>query len=103
MVDNEIKPSLFSTHYSNPVYASNFLLRIFPYTLSSIEYQGDGFDSSNRLFFSIKKTMENTLAQKSDLRELIPDMYYFPDLYFNKNECKFGTLFGGDKFIKPKI
>ena len=41
--------------------------------------------------------MENTLAQKSDLREFIPEMFYFPDLYFNENELKFETLIDGEE------
>jgi hypothetical protein len=83
---------LFNTHYSNPVYTCNFLIRIFPYSFASIEYQGDGFDSANRLFYSVNRTMENTLSQKSDIREMIPEMYYLPDLYYNNNGLQFGTL-----------
>ena len=102
--DNDI--CLFNTHYSNPVYICNFLIRIFPYSFCSIEYQGDGFDSANRLFYSINRTMENTLAQKSDLREMIPDIYYLPDLYYNNNGLNFGTLLEGEEidtvYIKEK-
>ena len=88
----ESKPHLFSTHYSNIVYACNYLIRIFPYSLIGIELQGDGFDSPSRLFFSVQKTMTNTLTQKSDLREMIPELYYFPDLFTNNNDLSFGKL-----------
>ena len=100
--DNE-QICLFNTHYSNPVYTANYLIRIFPYSLASIEFQGDGFDSPNRLFFSVKKTMENTLNQKSDLREFIPEIYYFPDLYENKNELNLGVLLDGTEIDKISI
>ena len=95
--DKEFINNLFllKTHYSNPVYTSNFLIRIFPYSLLAIEYQGEGFDLSDRLFFSVQRTLENTLGQKSDLRELIPEIYYFPDLYANKNELKFQSTSEG--------
>ena len=97
---------LFNIHYSNPIYTSNYLIRIFPYSLTSIEYQGDGFDSPNRQFYSIQKSLENTLIQKSDLREFIPEMYYFSDLFFNKNNLKFGVLSTGEEiddiYIKDK-
>ena len=89
------EPCLFNTHYSNPVYICNYLIRIFPYSLLAIEFQGEAFDSANRIFHSVKTTLENTLAQKSDLREMIPEMYYFPDLYYNTNELKFGELLDG--------
>ena len=91
------KSNLFEIHYSNPIYTSNYLIRIFPYSLTSIEFQGDGFDSPNRLFYSLQKSLENTLTQKSDLRESIPELYSLPDLYFNKNELKLGTLVNGDE------
>ena len=97
---------LFNIHYSNPIYTSNYLIRIFPYSLTSIEYQGDGFDSPNRQFYSLPKTLENTLFQKSDLREFIPEMYYFTDLFFNKNNLNFGVLSTGEEiddiYIKEK-
>ena len=86
---------LFNTHYSNPVYICNYLLRLFPYAFVSIEFQGEGFDSPNRLFYSISKALENTLCQKSDLRESIPEIYYLPDLFENNNKFKYGILTEG--------
>ena len=86
---------LFNTHYSNPIYTSNFLIRIFPYSFSCIELQGDGFDNANRLFYSIEGMMNNSLCQKSDLRELIPEFFYFPDLFSNINELAFDKLVDG--------
>ena len=83
---------LFHTHYSNPIYTSNFLIRIFPYSFSCIELQGDGFDNPNRLFYSIESSMLNNISQKSDLRELIPELYYFYDLFINKNNLKLNKL-----------
>ena len=99
----ETEPCLFNTHYSNPVYTCNFLLRIFPYSLPSIEFQGDGFDSPNRLFYSLQKTFGNTLSQKSDLRELIPEIYYFIDLFYNKNELNFGELDNGENIDTVEV
>ena len=76
---------LFSTHYSNIVYTSNYLIRLFPFSLLSIELQGDGFDNPNRLFFSIQETFFNISTQKADLRELIPEFFYFPEMFINLN------------------
>ena len=91
------QPCLFNSHYSNIVSTYNYLIRIFPYSFIGIEYKGDGFDSSNKLLYSVKKILESTLSKKYDLREMIPEMYYFPDLFFNTNELKFGTLLNGDE------
>ena len=99
----ESKPHLFGTHYSNIVYSCNYLIRIFPYSLIGVELQGDGFDSPNRLFYSIQKTMINTLAQKSDLREMIPELYYFPDIFTNINDLCFGKLADGKDISNVSI
>ena len=87
--ENSKKVALFNTFYSNPVYTSNFLLRVFPYSLSCIELQGSGFDNPNRLFYAIDSFMDNTLSQKSDLRELIPEFFYFFELFKNRNNLEF--------------
>ena len=74
--------SLFKVHYSNLLYTCNYLIRIFPYSLIGIEYRGDGFDSPNKLFNSIKTIAETTLNKNFDLREMIPEIYFFP-FYYN--------------------
>ena len=89
--DNEDNSSVycFNTHYSNSVYTSNYLIRLFPYSFLSIEFSGKGFDDPNRLFFSIDGSFYNTSMQKSDLRELIPEFFYFPEMYMNINYINF--------------
>ena len=85
---NEI-PSYFQTHFSTHIYTCDFLIRIFPYSFISIELQGAGFDSPNRLFFSIEYSFYNISCHKSDLRELIPEFYYFPEMFLNINRINF--------------
>ena len=94
---------LFNTHYSNPIYTSNYLIRVFPYSLSCIELQGDGFDNPNRLFYSIDYTMNNTLNQKSDLRELIPEIFYFYELFINRNNLQFNKIANKQEIDTVKI
>ena len=85
---NEIVP-FFNTHYSNIVYICNYMIRLFPYSFLSIELQGNGFDDPNRLFFSIETTFNNISRQKSDLRELIPEFFYLPEMFINLNHIYF--------------
>ena len=80
----------FNTHYSNIVYTANYMIRLFPYSFLSIEMQGNGFDNPNRLFFSIEDTFYNISTQKSDLRELIPEFFYLPEMFMNLNSINFG-------------
>ena len=87
--------AFFNLFYSNITYTCNYLIRVLPYSFIGIEYQGDGFDDPNRLFFSIKSTFLNTLNQRADLRELIPEMFYFPPLFYNINDLNFGKISNG--------
>jgi hypothetical protein len=95
--DNEDEEvCLFNTYYSNPIYICNYLLRIFPYSFLSIEFQGEGFDDPNRLFYSLPKTMQNTLSQKSDYREMIPELYYMSEIFQNYNGLEFKKISTGE-------
>ena len=87
----------FNTHYSNIVYTNNYLIRLFPYSFGAIEIQGNYFDDPNRLFFSIEKLLFNISGQISDLRELIPEFYYLPEMYVNLNNLNFLSLQNGNK------
>ena len=95
--DQEIKPYIFGSNYSNPVYVCNFLMRIFPFTHISIELQGNKFDDPNRLFFSVNQSFLNSTTQKTDVRELIPEFFYFPDIFININKLNMGTRDDGTK------
>jgi len=101
--DSNYEKSYFNLFYSNITYTCNFLIRVFPYSFIGIEYQGDGFDDPNRLFFSINSTFVNTLNQRSDLRELIPEMFYFSPLFYNKNELELKKLSNGKEIDKVII
>ena len=81
----------------------NYLLRILPYSFLAIEFQGDDFDNPNRLFSSIEKALKSSLFLKSDLREMIPELYYMIDLFYNKNNISFDNLYDGSKIDNVEI
>ena len=85
----------FSIIFSNITFVCNYLIRVYPYSYIAIEVQGGGFDTPSRLFFSISSMMNNTLTQRSDLRELIPEFFYFPPLFFNMNNVELNKLTDG--------
>ena len=86
---------LFEIHYSNPIFVCNFLLRVIPYSFLAIEFQGNNFDEPDRLFYSIEGTLNSTIMNKSDLREMIPEFYYMIELFYNKNNLLFKKLTNG--------
>ena len=78
----------FESNFSNINYICNYLIRIFPYTFISIELQGDGYDNKN-FFDSIEDTFYNISFKENDLRELIPEFFYFPEMFLNINKLNF--------------
>ena len=85
-----IKPYFYGTNYSNPIYVCNFLMRLFPFTHISIELQGNKMDDANRLFLSVNKSFNNSISQKTDVRELIPEFFYMPEMFLNINDINLG-------------
>jgi hypothetical protein len=85
-------PHFYGTNYSNPYYVCNFLMRLFPFTHISIELQGNKMDDANRLFLSVVKSFSNSISQKTDVRELIPEFFYLPEMFLNINDVNLGKL-----------
>ena len=88
-------PSYFSTHFSNNFYTAHYFMRIFPFSFISIEHQSYGFDDPNRLFFSVENTLFNISSTSGDLRELVPEFFYFPEMFWNLNRINFGKRENG--------
>ena len=88
--DKEMKPYIYGCNYSNPTYVSNYLIRLFPFTQICIEIQVTGFDNPRRLFTSIDKAFKNASSQSIDIREIIPEFFYFPEMFINLNNLNLG-------------
>ena len=95
--DGIIKPYYFGTNYSNPIYVCHFLMRIFPFTQIAIELQGSKFDHAERLFLSVDNSFTHSVTQKTDVRELIPEFFYLPEIFMNINDLNMGSLEDGKK------
>ena len=93
----EMKPYFYGSNYSNPIYVCNYLMRIFPFTHIAIELQGSKFDQPDRLFLSVENSFYNSVTQKTDVRELIPEFFYLPEIFLNINDLNMGVLENGKK------
>ena len=91
-IEQDTIPYFFGSHYSNSTYISNFLIRLYPYSLINIGIQGNGFDIADRLFIKLKYTFNSSSKEKSDLRELIPEFFSLPEVFLNINQFNFGIL-----------
>ena len=96
-INIQLIPVYFGTHYSNPAYVCHYLTRIFPYSTSALLIQGDSFDAPDRLFINLARSYFSAENTKCDLRELIPELYYLPELFRNINHLNLGYLQENDK------
>ena len=81
--------SHFNSHYSTLPIIYYFLVRISPFTEEHVTFQGGEFDKIERMFFGFENYL-NMVDYIRDTRELIPDVYYMPEMYFNMNYNFFG-------------
>ena len=95
--DGSMKPYIYGSNYSNPMYVCHFMMRLFPFTHISIELQGNKFDDANRLFLSVKGSFYNSITQKTDVKELIPEFFYMPEMFLNVNKLNLGVEENGNK------
>ena len=91
-MDYDKIPYVFGSHFSNPAYVSHYLTRLFPFTLTAIEIQGDTFDAPDRLFINLNKTFESVTSQNGDLKEIIPEFFVLPEMFININKLNLGKL-----------
>ena len=59
--------------------------------------QGGYFDYAERLFVSLPTTWKNCLTAPSDMKELIPEFFYLPDMFRNNNNLDLGAKQDGTK------
>ena len=90
--DREDDFDRYGSHYSTSLYISYYLVRIFPFAYIRIELQGTNFDDPNRLFNSMRTSFDCSSTQKADLRELIPELFCFPEVLLNKNDFNLGEI-----------
>lgn len=86
----ENEPYFYGTHYSSPIYVTHYLTRLFPFSSLMIELQGNKFDDPNRLFFNLQNSFRSASTQRGDVREIIPQFFYLPELFLNNNNFNFG-------------
>ena len=82
----------YGSHYSTSLYLTYYLVRVFPFSYIRIELQGKNFDDPNRLFNSLSDSFNCASTQKSDLRELIPEFFCLPEMFYNSNDLNLGSI-----------
>lgn len=89
--DEEIRPFHYGSHYSSAGIVVHYLIRLQPFTDQALSLQGGSFDVPDRLFYSIKTAWESSQTTAGDVKEMIPEMFYLPEMLKNVNNFPFGT------------
>jgi hypothetical protein len=87
---NPVPAFHYGTHYSSPGVVFNFLVRMYPFTEYLKSLQGGRFDLPDRLFSSLMSSWKSSYNEISDVRELIPEFYYLPEVFINLEGHNFG-------------
>lgn len=81
----------YSTHYSSAAIVMHYLVRVAPFTEYLIHFQSGRFDRAERLFQSLQQTwITATRLLNGDVKEAIPELYFFAPLLRNGNGLELG-------------
>jgi hypothetical protein len=91
----------YGTHYSSAGIVTHALIRVEPFTSHFLTLQGGRFDVADRAFFSIAESWESASGSGQryslgDVRELVPEFFYLPEVFRNDNAFVFGRRLTGD-------
>ena len=85
----------YGSHYSHPGIVLHYMVRLHPFTEGCLALQDGQYDVADRLFFSIPHAIENALNDISDVREVIPEFYFCPEIFMHMNGIKLGKMQSG--------
>ncbi|XP_054646367.1 neurobeachin-like protein 1 isoform X2 [Dunckerocampus dactyliophorus] len=80
----------YGTHYSSAAGVMHYLIRVEPFTSLHIQLQSGRFDCADRQFHSIPATWQTLMDNPNDVKELIPEFFYFPEFLENHNGFDLG-------------
>lgn len=92
---NPVPSYHFGSHYSSPGIIFHYLIRLNPYTLGAKELQNGKFDLPDRLFYEFRDSYRCATEEISDVRELIPEFFYLPEICLNLEKQEFGVQQSG--------
>ncbi|KAL7841223.1 hypothetical protein SRHO_G00249140 [Serrasalmus rhombeus] len=93
--DEQVPKFHYGTHYSTASFTMMWLLRIEPFTTLFLNFQGGKFDHADRTFSSVSRAWRNCQRDTSDVKELIPEFFYLPEMFVNSNNYNLGVMDDG--------
>ncbi|KAI5063137.1 hypothetical protein GOP47_0021684 [Adiantum capillus-veneris] len=96
--DPEIPSFHYGSHYSSAGTVLFYLIRLPPFSDENQKLQGGQFDHADRLFNSVRDTwLSASQGNTADVKELIPEFFYLPEMLENRFNLDFGVKQSGEK------
>ncbi|KAM8834631.1 neurobeachin a isoform 1-T1 [Synchiropus picturatus] len=89
--DDGTPPDHYTTLYSTAHSTLMWMLRIEPFTTFFLNANDGKFDHPDRTFSGISRSWRNCQRDTADVKELIPEFYYLPEMFVNSNEYELGV------------
>ncbi|XP_035481482.2 neurobeachin isoform X1 [Scophthalmus maximus] len=89
--DDSTPPHHYTTLYSTAHSTLMWMLRIEPFTTFFLNANDGKFDHADRSFSGIGRSWRNCQRDTADVKELIPEFYYLPEMFVNSNEYELGV------------
>ncbi|KAL4275529.1 hypothetical protein AHAS_Ahas20G0116300 [Arachis hypogaea] len=93
----------YGSHYSSAGTVLYYLVRVEPFTTLAIKLQCEKFDHADRMFSDVSTTWNGVLEDMSDVKELLLELFYLPEVLTNKNSIDFGTTQLGEKLDTVRL
>jgi hypothetical protein len=74
-----------------------YLVRVEPFTIREMEFQGGNLDAGDRTFASLAASLELMRCPRNKAAfECIPEIYCFPEMFVNNNDIAFPRATAAD-------
>lgn len=92
----QLEPFHYGTHYSTATSVCGFLVRVMPFSQILLSLNGGSFDLPDRIFASVGSAWASASERsRADVRELIPEFFFLPEMFVNMHGFNFGTTQAG--------
>uniref|UniRef100_A0A6S8EIJ7 BEACH domain-containing protein n=1 Tax=Aureoumbra lagunensis TaxID=44058 RepID=A0A6S8EIJ7_9STRA len=87
----DVPKFMFGSHYSSAAIVVHYLVRVEPFAELAVQLQGKTFDVPDRLFHSVCESWKSATESMCDVKELVPEMFYLPEMFLNQNALPLGA------------
>mmetsp|Transcript_15598 Transcript_15598/g.23502 ORF Transcript_15598/g.23502 Transcript_15598/m.23502 type:complete len:2359 (+) Transcript_15598:1-7077(+) len=98
-----LPPFHFGSHYSTAGFVLWYLMRVEPFTSLHVQLQEGKFDKTDRLFDSISAAWTGCTNNPTDVKELVPEFFFLPEIFENVNKLDLGRKTSSRKTVSDIV